>query len=319
MSQPGIFFLSDYGTADEYVGVVHAVLLRLAHGVPVVDLTHEVAPFDVEAGSLLLARCAPYLGAGVVLAVVDPGVGTDRRGVAVGLDPGGPDWLVGPDNGLLTPLAVSLGGPRRLVELDPGAARPARAGPVPAGSDRTIRTFDGRDVFAPAAAHLVRGGDPQELGPAADPGSLVRAPATSRRAAERIEDGPAGPVAVTTVRRVDRFGNVELGLEPAALAATGLTTGRTGLVCVIEADGADEGPAGRAGIDRSAAGPGRPVRVRLVRAFSDLGPGELGLLLDSAGRVAVVLDRASAARHLGLSGPGDVVRIGPAAADATGH
>ena len=108
-----MFFLSDYGTADEFVGVVHAVLHRLAPSAPVIDLGHQIPPFDVAAAAALLVRAGPHLGPGVVLAVVDPGVGTDRRGVAVELPPGGPTWLVGPDNGLLLPLAEARCGPRR--------------------------------------------------------------------------------------------------------------------------------------------------------------------------------------------------------------
>ena len=154
-ADPAVFFLSDYGTADEFVGVVHAVLHRRAPGVAVIDLSHQIPPFDVAAGSALLVRAGPHLGAGVVLAVVDPGVGTDRRAVALELASGPPRWMVGPDNGLLVPLATSSGGVRTAVALDP-----ARLGPAaPPG------TFDGRDVFAPAAAHLVTGGAAGRSGP----------------------------------------------------------------------------------------------------------------------------------------------------------
>ncbi len=139
---PAIFFLSDYGTADEFVGVVHAVLHRRAAGVTVIDLSHQVPPFDVAAGGSMLARSVPHLGPGVVLAVVDPGVGTGRRAVAVAVTaaaraaamaPGsprppesshrlGPTWLVGPDNGLLVPAADALGGAVRVIELRAGTA-----------------------------------------------------------------------------------------------------------------------------------------------------------------------------------------------------
>src|SRR5262245_49758606 len=95
-----ISFLSDYGTVDEFVGVVKAVVRDLAPHVTVIDITHEIAPFDVRAGSLALARSIPYLPAGIVLAVVDPGVGTDRRAVAIEVA-GGEGVFVGPDNGLL--------------------------------------------------------------------------------------------------------------------------------------------------------------------------------------------------------------------------
>ena len=181
---PAVYFLSDYGTEDEFVGVVHAVLQRLAPGLAVIDLAHHLPPFDVGPAADMLVRCAPHLGTGVVLAVVDPGVGTERRAVAIrvrggtGGDPppsspplssaeaGQPSWLVGPDNGLLVPMAAALGGVDRLIVLDrPPDPRPG-SGP----------TFDGRDVFAPAAAHLARGGAPGSLGRDADPASLARPP-----------------------------------------------------------------------------------------------------------------------------------------------
>ncbi|HEY5244790.1 MAG TPA: SAM-dependent chlorinase/fluorinase, partial [Acidimicrobiales bacterium] len=105
-----VYFLSDYGLADEFVGVVHAVLRRLAPGIAVVDLVHEIPPYDVRAGAAALVRAVPHLGPGVVLAVVDPGVGGSRRGLVLEID--GPDrrWFVGPDNGLLLAAAARAGG-----------------------------------------------------------------------------------------------------------------------------------------------------------------------------------------------------------------
>ncbi|MFZ8997728.1 MAG: SAM-dependent chlorinase/fluorinase, partial [Ilumatobacteraceae bacterium] len=108
-----ISFLTDYGTSDEFVGVVKAVVRDIAPHVAVIDLTHEIPPFDVRAGSLALARCIGYVPAGVVLAVVDPGVGTDRKAIAVEVA-GGAGVLVGPDNGLLAP-AVALAGGAEVV------------------------------------------------------------------------------------------------------------------------------------------------------------------------------------------------------------
>jgi S-adenosylmethionine hydrolase len=139
-----IFLLTDYGHADEFAGVVRAVIARDAPGAPVVDLTHEIPAFDVRAGALALVRCVNHLGPGVVVAVVDPGVGTERRALGIevgwaGADPGGPSHLLGPDNGLLPWAADALGGARRAVSLP------------------THGTFDGRDVFAPVAARLWRG------------------------------------------------------------------------------------------------------------------------------------------------------------------
>jgi S-adenosylmethionine hydrolase len=267
-SSPAVFFLSDYGTVDEFAGVVHAVLHRLAPGVPVIDLSHRIPHFDVGAGSAMLVRCAPHLGAGVVLAVVDPGVGNGRRGLAVetGGSPGaGPRWLVGPDNGLLADAAVELGGAIRAVSLN---ANPS--------------TFDGRDVFAPAAAHLVMGGDPAILGTDIEPGSLELVSAHHLGAGPVVADGPEGPELVATVRWVDSFGNVQLDLGPDRLDEFGIRAGDTALVIV-------------------STHPDHRVPARRIGAFTQLGKGELGLLVDANGWIALVVDRASAADRLAVT------------------
>src|SRR5215210_9357243 len=111
-----ISFLSDYGTADEFVGVVKSVVRGIAPHATVIDLTHEVPAHDVRAGSLTLARAIQYVAPGVVLAVVDPGVGTERKAVAVEVA-GGEGVLVGPDNGLLAPAVAMAGGAERAVTL----------------------------------------------------------------------------------------------------------------------------------------------------------------------------------------------------------
>ncbi|MDA8147609.1 MAG: SAM-dependent chlorinase/fluorinase [Actinomycetota bacterium] len=299
---PAIFFLSDYGHRDEFVGVVHAVLQRLAPDTRVVDLGHEVAPFDVTAGARMLVRAVPFCGPGVVLAVVDPGVGTCRRGVAIEVvgDPGaaghpvvahadrpatapvpvpahagGPTWLVGPDNGLLLPAAAALGGIRRAVGL--------------AG----VSTFDGRDVFAPAAAALVVGRAPELFGDAIDPEHLVRSPdlaAPSSRPpdAGRRPDPSTGAVTVA-VTWIDTFGNVQLDCRPEWLGRAIGIGSRLTLTTADEGGPPGSGPAGR-------------WTVRHVRAFGDLADGELGLLVDGNGQLAIVANRASAARILGLEG-----------------
>ena len=136
-----ITFLSDYGTGDEFVGVVHSVIRSIAPEVRVIDLTHEIRPYDVRAGSLTLGRAAQYLCPGVVLAVVDPGVGTSRRGIAVEVG-GGQSYLVGPDNGLLASAVAMSGGATAAIEL----TNPTYQLPAPGA------TFAGRDIFAPAAA-----------------------------------------------------------------------------------------------------------------------------------------------------------------------
>ncbi len=320
---PAVYFLSDYGTADEFVGVVHAVVHRLAPSVRVIDLAHGIPPFDVGAGGALLARSVPHLGPGVVLAVVDPGVGTDRRAVAVGTPASvarrredgpavgdGPAWLVGPDNGLLVPAADALGGAVRLVEI---TAVPLGGGHVAGktadGAPRRGATFDGRDVFAPAVAHLVTGGDPSLLGSERDPASLAPAiqagggPVDGGRPA-----GGAGPL-VTTVGWVDHFGNVQLTLSPSELAGSGLVPGASvGVVVNLSSVGADA--RGRAdGEGAPGHRPPRPVPARWVGSFAELSPGELGLMTDANGLIALVLDRASAAQRLGSPEAGAPVEL----------
>ena len=273
-----VYFLTDYGDADELAGVVRAVLARLAPGAPVVDLTHQVAPFDVRAGAMALERAAPHLGAGVVLGVVDPGVGGDRRAVALSVAPGdGPSALVGPDNGLLCRAADALGGVTGAVALAPVAGE-------------GHATFDGRDVFAPAAASLWGGASLEEVGEPIDPGSLVRLAEPGLAVAADGLDAE--------VLWVDRFGNVQLAAGP------------------------DDGR--RVGVDRGGrveVRAGSRVRVApFVRAFADLeGPGAageegIGVLVDANGRLAVVCARRSAATVLAVR-EGDTVslrRAGPA-------
>ncbi|HWF22549.1 MAG TPA: SAM-dependent chlorinase/fluorinase [Acidimicrobiales bacterium] len=277
---PAIFFLSDYGLVDEFAGVVRAVLQRGAPGVPVIDLTHQVPSFDVAAAARVLERAAPHLGPGVVLAVVDPGVGSERRGVALEVATDvGPRWMVGPDNGLLLPAADVLGGARRALAL--------------AGAS----TFDGRDVFAPAAAHLVGGGAPEDLGPPIDVDGLVALPA------DPVPVSVADGVLTTWVTWVDGYGNVQLAGDLPAWDQLEVASGATVLVDLdpVPADGRrGQEPAGHAE---------RPVPARPVSSFSSLDPGELGLVIDANGRHALVIDRASAASTLGIAGPGTVIRV----------
>ena len=269
-----ISFLSDYGHADEFVGVVHSVIAAIAPHVRVVDVTHGVAACDVRAGGLALARAAHYLLPGVVLAVVDPGVGTDRRPVAVEVGDGA-SVLVGPDNGLLAPAVALVGGAGRAVELAGGDYR-LEAQPE-LGS-----TFDGRDVFAPAAAHLCCGVPLSALGPPIDPATLMPGmlPLSSREGDDLLAE----------VLWIDRFGNCQLNLDPAELD--------------------DLAPAG-APLQVTA---GEDLRTaERVRAYADVSPGRVGLITDSSGLVSLAVPRRSAADDLGLH-EGAEVRIG--AADA---
>ena len=197
-----ITFLSDYGTTDEFVGVVKSVIRSIAREVTVIDLTHEIQAYDVRAGSLTLGRAAQYLCPGVVLAVVDPGVGSERRAIAVEVG-GGQSYLVGPDNGLLAGAVAMSGGATAAVELTNPDFQLVAPGP----------TFAGRDVFGPAAAHLCAGVPLADLGRPIDPLSLV----PGLLPLSREEDGDV----VAEVLWVDRYGNCQLNVDPEEVAAFG--------------------------------------------------------------------------------------------------
>lgn len=264
MTRP-ILFLSDFGLDDEYVGLCRAVVARVAPQANVIDLHHGIPPQDVVTGARTLAQAVQYGPEDAVfLAVVDPGVGTHRRGVA--LQAGGA-VLVGPDNGVLMPAADALGGVSAGVELEAG-----RVVPWPVSD-----TFHGRDLFAPAAARLATGVDLGEVGRSLDPETL-----TGLRLGEPLVE--RGRIS-TTVIGVDRFGNLRLGARPGDLDAAGLV--------------ADELVLLRSGV---------PVPVRRVRTYGELDPSTAGLLIDSAGWLAVVRNGASAAEELGLR-PGDAVEL----------
>jgi S-adenosylmethionine hydrolase len=194
---PIVTLLTDFGTADGYAGELKGVLLSAAPGTMVVDITHDIAPQDVEMGRLTLARYWRRFPRGTVhLAVVDPGVGSSRAAIAVCSED---RFLVGPDNGLLSPALLTPNA--RVVEL-----------PVPAGASAT---FHGRDVFAPAAARLLGGVPLEDLGPACE-APIIRRTAEVRR-------GTNGEL-VGEVISVDRFGNAItnlLGHEARAVFAAG--------------------------------------------------------------------------------------------------
>ena len=260
-----ISFTTDYGTADGFVAACKGVVATISPATRVIDVTHHVPAGDVRRGSAVLAEAAPWLPPAVHLAVVDPGVGTDRRGVAVVTERG---ILVGPDNGLLVPAAEALGG----IEAAYALADPAFH------LSEVSSTFHGRDVFAPVAARLCRGLDPDRLGPSVPFAELhrLRPPAVEVRAGSLRAE----------VRTVDTFGNVQLEAAAADLAAAGL---RPGAPVTVEV-GSEAWPALVGG------------------TFADVAPGELVVYADSAGRVAVAANRGRAAAMLG-SQAGDEITV----------
>jgi S-adenosylmethionine hydrolase len=260
-----ISLCTDYGWADGFVAACRGVIARIAPRVQVLDVTHAIGPGDVRHGSVVLADTLPWLPPAVHVAVVDPGVGTARRGIALVSEQA---VLVGPDNGLLVPAARALGGVRTAYELvEPSYRLPT-----------VSATFHGRDVFAPAAAHLALGVPPDSLGPAVDPASLVTLPAPVCQVnSDRIR---------AEVLTVDHFGNVALAAGAAELAAVGLRSGES----VTLQWPTDTQP------------------VRLGGTFADVRDGELVLLIDSAGHLAVACRGGSAAHRTGLR-PGTVVEL----------
>jgi S-adenosylmethionine hydrolase len=199
-----ITFLTDFGLQDDFVGVCHGVILRIAPGARIVDVTHGIPPQGVLQGALVLANATPYLPVGVHLAVVDPDVGGNRRAVAIRSRDG--RTFVGPDNGLLMLAADEAG-----IEAAHELAEPRYRLPD------VSRTFHARDIFAPAAAHLAAGVSITALGPAVEPASLVRV---------GVPDPQVGRAQVgATVLSVDRFGNVATNVRRSDLDALGLANG----------------------------------------------------------------------------------------------
>ena len=201
-----VTFLSDYGLADDFVGVCHGVIARIAPAARVIDVTHGIARHDVRSGALVLRRALPFMPAGVHLAVVDPGVGSSRRAVALRCAEE-KSFLVGPDNGLLTLAAERFGGVAEAVDIgdSPFALAPCSA------------SFHGRDVFAPVAAQLALGRPLARTGSPLDPAGLIVLDLPRAQVAGR---GLVAPVLAT-----DGFGNAQLGAERSHLDAIGLRCG----------------------------------------------------------------------------------------------
>lgn len=253
-----VTFLTDFGLEDDFVGTCHGVMKRIAPGAEIIDITHGIRPGRILQGALVLANTLPYMPAGVHLAVVDPGVGGTRRPLV--LEDAEGRRYVGPDNGLLLPAAERFGGVAAAHEL----ANPAYALP------RVSRTFHGRDLFSPAAAHLAAGVAPAELGPPIALEELVRIEVPE----PEFGDG----VIRATVLAVDRFGNVALNLT-------------------------------REHLDGAAIVPGTPVELAhgggrwpavAARTFGDAHAGDLILYEDSYRNVAVAVSGGSAAARLGV-------------------
>jgi S-adenosylmethionine hydrolase len=269
-----ITFLTDFGLEDDFVGTCHGVMKRIAPDVEIIDITHGIHPQGVLQGGLVLANTIPYLPVGVHLAVVDPGVGSDRRAIAVRGDDG--RFYVGPDNGLLVSAFEKLGGVAAVHEL---TNRAYALEPVSA-------TFHGRDIFSPVAAHLALGTPFESVGPEIPVGSLVQLPPP------RVEVGD-GELR-TDVLFVDSFGNIRFAAVPVDLveAIGDLKAGRR---VVVE-------------IERNGSGP-VTERTTWEQTFGRVQTGASLLYQDSSGHVALSDNQANAAARLGVtSGARAVIR-----------
>lgn len=271
MSFATISFLSDFGVTDESVGVTKSVIWSINPAVRIVDITHGIDAHDVRAGGLALARAAQYLLPGVVLGVVDPGVGTDRKPICLEVGDG-QSYLVGPDNGLFAPAVGLVGGATGAWILDNPEFQLVGLG----------TTFDGRDVFAPAAAHLSRGVPAAALGTPIDPNLLVPGVLP---VAQPADDGSID----AEVLWIDRFGNVQLNVDPFQVDGW----------AAVQIDGHD--------LSRTA----MPVRT-----YAEITTGSIGVLTDASGLVSLAVNRGSAASDLGLH-EGDEVKL--SRSDAAGQ
>jgi S-adenosylmethionine hydrolase len=260
-----VCFLSDFGLQDDFVGTCHGVIARIAPEARVIDVTHGIPAQAVLQGALVLAGTLPYMPVGVHLAVVDPGVGGIRRPVVVTDNEG--RLFVGPDNGLLLP-AAERAGVAQVHEL----ANPAYA------LESISRTFHGRDLFAPAAAHLATGVPPSELGPPLAADALVRLELPQPSFAAGIVEG--------TMLYVDSFGNIALNLTKDDVEQIGIVPGTR-----IELEVG-----------------GRRYYAVSARTFADAGAGEVILYEDAYRNMSVAISNGSAAATLHAS-HGKAIRI----------
>lgn len=263
-----VTFLSDYGLEDEFVGVCHGVMLKIAPHVRVIDLHHNILRQDIRHGAIVLEQSAHYLPEGVHLAVVDPTVGSPRRAVAI--ETGWGEILVGPDNGLLIPAAKTMGGARRAHEL---TTESILLHPV-------SRTFQGRDIFAPATAHVANGVDIAELGNEIEPDDLV----TLQIPGAWTHDDHLH----AEVLQVDRFGNLQLNVNRRQLEEVGLMEN------------------GRVEVRLE----GHRLTVPIAGHFADVAPDEYIVVEDSYRYLSLAINKGDAGARL-RAGAGSTVIVGP--------
>jgi S-adenosylmethionine hydrolase len=262
-----VTFTSDYGLQDEFVGVCRGVMLGIAPHLKIIDLHHYILRQNIRHGAVVLEQSVNYMPEAVHLAVVDPSVGSERKALVLESTQGA--RFVGPDNGLLLPAARSCGGVAHAYEI---VEKSFLLRPI-------SRTFQGRDIFAPAAAHIANGVQPSDLGPLVEPASLVEFDI---------------PMAWThddhlhaEVLQVDRFGNLQLNLERTQLREVGLEAPR--LEVRLE---------------------GHRLNVAHGETFADVAAGEFVLVEDSYQYLSLAINNGDAGAKL-RAGAGSTVIVGP--------
>ena len=269
MEKRGIVtFLSDYGLQDEFVGVCHGVMLRIAPHIRIVDLHHNILRQDIKHGAIVLEQSVPYLPDSVHLAVVDPSVGSERRAIVI--ETGWGEIFVGPDNGLLIPAAERSGGMRRAYEI---SEEGFLLHPV-------SRTFQGRDVFAPATAHIANGVDFSEFGAELATEELVRL--------DIPYAWPHDDHIHAEILQIDRFGNLQLNLGKERLDEVGLGTGDAVEVRLE----------------------GHRLRVPVRKTFADVKPGDFVIVEDSYRHLSLAVNKGDAGEQL-RAHTGSTVIVGP--------
>jgi S-adenosylmethionine hydrolase len=262
--QPLITLLTDFGMADGYAGIMKGVICGIAPSARIVDISHQVAAQDVRGGALVLRSAVPFFPRGSIhVAVVDPGVGSARAPIVIATDAA---IFVGPDNGLLAPAVAAQGGPYRCWRIENPPYRRAAVS----------RTFHGRDVFAPAAAHLAVGARPEDVGPRQETIEPLTLPQSQCSAA-----GLRGEVIY-----VDHFGNLISNIS-----ADDLKSFATAGLSVSINDVSD---------------------VPLVSAYAQGAPSAALAIINSWGLLEIAVRDGNAARHLGASAgtPVTVTRSG---------
>ncbi len=265
--KPVVTLLTDFGYRDSYVAEMKAVILSICPEATLVDITHEVEPYNIRLGAYLLYRAVQWFPKGSIhLAVVDPGVGGPRKPLIIEAEKG---MLVGPDNGLLIPAARRLSLKKVYSINVEGDFLPKRF----------TETFHGRDIFAPTTALLAKGVKPAELG--VEVSSYVEAAFPEAKL--------SGDKILGEIIHVDRFGNLVTNIEMEIVEALRVKVGSK-LEIII--------------------GGGKPVRVRLVKAYAEVPVGEALAIPGSGGTLEVSINQADASKILKAK-IGDKVEVKP--------